>query len=183
MPPTPRESLQRLPRLCAEQLDLRGRARALYEDVTLRPEFRVEMDRLGLRERRNQVMRTDGRRGAEILATEIVEFIAAGATHGEIEQLLQWVRAIADDAFAARGDELPDLLTAEAAEASADTAEDQSQTLHLIARLRGEPTSDAQLEERIRTTRRQVAASAVLVRALESELRRRNLGLYARRAS
>lgn len=182
MPPTPGVALQRVP-LTAEALDLKGRSLALYRDVTLRPELRAMMDRLGYRERRNGVLRTDGRRGAEVLATELVELIASGATHAEVNTLVAWVQCIVDDSFAARdGIELPPLLEAEIAEAQADIEEDGTQVVAIRVLASGKHLTVPELEERLRVTRRQTAVGSVLVRAIESELRRRQLGLYERSA-
>ena len=64
MPTTIGESLPRLPQCAVEDLDVRRRTLALMRDVTVRPEVREAIDALGQRERRNQWLRTDGRRGS-----------------------------------------------------------------------------------------------------------------------
>lgn len=185
MPTTTREPLARHPQIeVAEIPDLRRRALALYRDLTARPDLRAGMDRAGLRERRHQLLRSDGRRGAEILATEMAELIAAGATHAEIEELLAWVSRVAEDAFGAReGRVLPPLLEAEIAEAEADVQEDATQP-HVIRQLAaGKHLTTREIEERLTQLRRQAGQTTVLLRVLESEHRRRQLGLYDRRAS
>lgn len=181
MPTTTAGPLPRLP-LTPEALSLRHRSRDLYSDLTL--SLRAELDRLGFRERRHQVCRVDGRRGAEILATECLELIAAGATATQIEVLLGWVRSIAEDAFAEReGREVPPLRDAELAESDADVAEDVGQARLLTILASGKHLTTPELEARLVVVRRQAAASSVLVRALEYELRRRQLGLYERRVA
>lgn len=179
MQPKPVEPLERLP-LTAESLDLRHRARDLYTDLTVA--LRKELDAAGLRERRHQWARTDGRRGAEILAGEICELVSVGATAADLEALLGWVRAIAEDCLLARtGEAAPDLLSAEMEEADADLAEDHTQLAAVRILAADKHLTTPELTARLRVVRRQYACSAQLVRAYESELRRREMGLYARR--
>lgn len=168
----PEAPLQRVPQT-AESLDLRRRSLSLMRDVTIRPELRSAMDHAGLRERRNQWLRTDGRRGLEILAQELIDLQRAGATRAEAEVMLGFVREILEDLYA---DEPADLLAAELAEIEADLDEDRlQQQAHLV----GE-TDQGRLE-RARVLRRQGAASFAVARALEDDVRRRELGLYSRR--
>lgn len=181
MPLSPGLALQRVP--TPEALDLKRRSLELYTDCMVRPEFRAEMDRIGFRERRNAVMRTDGRRGAEILASELLEFIAAGATHAEVEMLIAWVRGIADDAFDVRdGKRLPAIIEAEIAEHEADVAEDSTQLPIIQILASGKHLTTAELRDRLERMRRQTARGSIVVRVYENELRRRDLGLYERSA-
>lgn len=172
MPTNPAVPLQRDP-LTAESLDIRRRSLALMRDVTLRPELRSEMDRAGLRERRNQLLRTDGRRGIEIVAQELIELRACGGTRAEAETMLGFLREIIEDLHA---DTVPDLVAAELAEVEADIHEDR---LQQRAALVGE--SDQERLERARASRLQGASAFALARALEYDVRRRQLGLYERR--
>ena len=84
MPTTIGESLPRLPQCAVEDLDVRRRTLALMRDVTVRPEVREAIDALGQRERRNQWLRTDGRRGLELTAQDIALLLAAGASRAEV---------------------------------------------------------------------------------------------------
>lgn len=172
MPTNPRVPLQREPQT-AESLDIRRRALALMRDVTIRPELRSAMDRAGLKERRNQWLRTDGRRGLEIVAQELIDLARVGATRAEAEAMVGFVREVLEDLYAT---DAPDLTQAELAEIRADIEEDQ---LQQQAYLVGE--TDQERLERARVSRLQGAAAFALARALEDDVRRRQLGLHERR--
>lgn len=160
-------------RMTAESLDVKRRAISLMRDVTLRPELRSAMDKAGLRERRNQMLRTDGRRGIEVVAQELIELRQCGGSRAEAEAMLGFLREIVEDLHA---DTVPDLVALELAEVAADLAEDAlQQRAHLV----GE--TDQERLERARVSRQQGAASFAVARALEDDVRRRSLGLHQRR--
>lgn len=183
MPTTNREPLQRVPPPeVAEIPALRRRTLALYRDILVRPELAQGMDRAGLKERKHQLLRTDGRRGAEILAQEVCELVASGATHGEVAQLLAFVARAVDDAFSERdGRALPSLIEVELAEAEADVAEDHTQPNAISILASGKHLTTRELEERLAGLRHQAVTANNAVRRYESELRRRELGHYERR--
>lgn len=177
--------LQRFPQPeVAEIPALKRRTLALYRDILAREALSAGMDRAGLTERRHQLLRTDGRRGVEVLVQECCELVASGATHQEIAELLMFVARAADDAFMARdGRHLPSLIEAELAEAEGDVQEDLSQpdTIRILAK--GKHLTTAEMEERSAKLRKQAASSSVALRVYEGEMRRRALGLYDRRTA
>ncbi len=168
MPTNPAGPLQR-DRMTAESLDIGRRSLALMRDVTIRPELRSAMDRAGLKERRNQMLRTNGRRGLEIVAQELIELHQCGGSRAEAEAMLGFLREIVEDLHA---DTPSDLVALELAEIDADIAEDR---LQQRAALVGE--SDQERLERARVSRQQGASAFALARALEDDVRRRQLGL------
>jgi hypothetical protein len=174
MPTRTAEPLQRPPHT-AEALDLRRRSLAVMRDVTIRPELRVGMDRMGLRERRNQMLRTDGRRGLEIAASELIELKNAGATRAELLQYTHFLGEIVEDLF---DEESPDLQELELAEVATHLEGD---ALQAHAHLQGE--DDQQMVTRARAHRKHAAAELALARGLEGHVRRRQLGLHERRLS
>lgn len=173
MPTNIADPLPRVPQT-AEALDLRRRTLALMRDVTIRPPVREALDRHGLRERRNQWLRSDGRRGTEIVAQELVDLANAGASRAELLQVVGLLTEVVEDLFAGQA---PDLASAELAEIHADLAEDAAQQR---AHVLGE--SDPERLERARLCRIQGAAAMALARELEASVRRKVLGLHRRTA-
>jgi hypothetical protein len=172
MPTNPGQPLLRSPHT-AEALDLRRRSLAVMRDVTIRPELRVGMDRMGLRERRNQMLRTDGRRGLEIAATELIELRNAGATRAELLQYTHFLGEIVEDLC---DEEVADPRELELEEVATHLEAD---ALKAHAHLSGE--DDQQMITRARACRKHAAAELALARGLEGHVRRRQLGLHDRR--
>jgi hypothetical protein len=173
MPTKPGRPLQRPP-ITAEALDLRRRSLAVMRDVTIRPELRVGMDRMGLRERRNQLLRTDGRRGLEIVASEMIDLWNAGASRAELLQYQHFIGEIIEDLC---DEEIPDPRELELEEVATHLEAD---ALQAQAHISGE--DDQQMVVRARSHRKHAAAELALARGLEGHVRRRQLGLYERRS-
>lgn len=175
MPTTTGESLQRLPLLAVEDFDVRRRAHALMTDITIRPEVRQRIDDLGERERRNQWLRTAGRRGIEITVDEIALLLGAGATRAEVMLLPVFLLELIDE-FCEEGHG-GDLLSLQLEHMRLDAEEDAGQGAALV-----EAQSDGAMMDRATKLRREAAAALSVARALEGKVRRRALGLFRRTA-
>lgn len=157
------------PRCSVEDLDVKRRAIAILRDVTLRPEVRERLRATGRSERLHQLLRTDGRRGIEIVASEIVDLANAGADPAELALFPAFVQEIVSDVL--DNGEAPDLATCERAEHESDVAEDAK-----VPRLLAQGVTASDLTERARLLRHQAMTSLQLARAYESEARRVSLG-------
>jgi len=175
MPTTTGESLPRLPQLVVEDIDVRRRSLAVMRDVTIRQEVRDQIDALGQRERRNQWLRTEGRRGIEIAAQEAALLLAAGAARGEVLQLpLLLIEIIEDLCDGGAGG---DRLEMELLNMRLDAEEDALQGRALV-----DIESPEEKIERARLLRREASQKFALARQLEGEVRRRALHLDRRTA-
>ena len=174
MPTKTGESLQRLPQLAVEDLDVRRRSHAIMRDVTIRPEIRDAIDTIGQRERRNQWLRTDGRRGIEIVAAEIALLLGAGASRAEVMQLPMFLLEVIEDLC--EGDVGGDRLALELEHMRADAEEDLLQGPALV-----EKETPEAMTERAQKLRREGASALALARTLEATVRRRTLHLMDRR--
>lgn len=175
MPTTIGESLPRLPQLVVEDLDVRRRALALMRDVTVRAEVREAIDAQGLKERRHQWLRTEGRRGIEIAAQDIAALLAAGASRAEATLLPVFLMELIDELCAdgTGGDR----LALELENIVRDAEED---ALH--GRALAEAETPEQMCERARLLRLEGAAKLALARRLEGDARRRTLAVLRRTA-
>ncbi len=174
MPTTIGESLPRLPQCAVEDLDVRRRTLALMRDVTVRPEVREAIDALGQRERRNQWLRTDGRRGLELTAQDIALLLAAGASRAEVmllPVLLQEVIEELCEDHTVGGDR----LALELEHMRLDAEEDALRGPGLV-----EVQSPEAMLDRAKALRKEAAAALALARDLEGRVRRRTLGLLRR---
>ena len=169
MPTTTERALPRLPSLAVEDLDVRRRTLALMRDVTVRQSVRDQIDALDQRERRNQWLRTDGRRGLEIAAQDIALLLAAGATRGEVMLLPVLLLELIDDLCATT---TGDRLSLELENMQRDAEEDLMQGRALM-----EVETPAQLLDRARALRAEAAVKLQLARLLEGTVRRRTLNL------
>lgn len=175
MPTTPGESLPRLPQIVVEDLDVRRRTLAIMRDLCVRPEVRDRIDACGLRERRNQWLRTDGRRGLEIAAHEIATLLAVGNTRAEVTLFPVFLFEVIDELCAEGAG--ADTLALALEHMRLDAEEDALQGPGLV-----EAQSGEQLLERAAALRKEAAAGLSLARALEGKARRRTLGLMRRLA-
>jgi hypothetical protein len=175
MPTKTGESLPRLPQLAVEDLDVRRRTLALMRDVTVRAEVRYAIDEIGQRERRNQWLRTDGRRGIEITTQDIALLCAAGASRAEVMMLPVLLMEFIDELFLEGTG--TDRLALELENIRLDAEED---ALHGRALVEAE--TPQQMTERAHALRREGAAKLALARSLEGTVRRRAIGLMARTA-
>ena len=169
------ESLQRLPLLAVEDLDVRRRTLAIMRDICARQDVRDRIDALDQRERRNQWLRTDGRRGIEIAVHDIALLLSAGATRAEVMQLPILLQELIDELCeeGAGGDR----LSLELEHMQLDAAEDALQGPALV-----EAESPEAMLERAKALRREASAGLSLARHLEGIVRRRVLGLMRRTA-
>lgn len=175
MPTTLGESLPRLPQLAVEDLDVRRRTLALMRDLTIRQDVRDQIDALGQRERRNQWLRTDGRRGIEITAQEIALLLAAGTTRAEVMLLPVLLQELIDELC--EDGVGGDLLSLALEHMRLDAEEDLLQGAALV-----EPQAPEAMLDRARALRREAAAGLAEARKLEGIVRRRTLGLMRRTA-
>src|SRR5688572_20626431 len=72
------------PKAEEEVLDLEVRSLLVMRDVLARAEVRAALDRLGLTEFRNQLLRSAYRRGLLLAATEMVKLRQAGIRRAEL---------------------------------------------------------------------------------------------------
>jgi len=175
MPTNTRGTLPRLPQCAVEDLDVRRRTLALMRDVTVRQDVRDEIDSIGQRERRNQWLRTDGRRGLEIAAQDVALLLSAGASRAEVMLLptflLEIIEDLCDEGVGG------DRLALELEHMRLDAEEDLMQGPALVEK----ETPEAMLA-RAHALRREGAAALALARHLEGIVRRRTLHLMARTA-
>lgn len=175
MPTKLGESLPRLPQLAVEDFDVRRRTRNLMREICIRPEVRDRIDGFDQRERRNQWLRTDGRRGVEIAAQDIALLLGAGATRAEVMLIPVLLIELIDEMChdGAGGDR----LALELENIRLDAEEDALQGRALV-----EAESPQQMTDRAQALRREVASKLSLARSLEGTVRRRTLGLLSRTA-
>ena len=175
MPTTTGESLPRLPLLAVEDLDVRRRTLAVMRDLTVRASVRDGIDALDQKERRNQWLRTEGRRKIEITIHDIALLLSAGATRAEVMQLPILLQELIDELCeeGAGGDR----LSLELDHMRLDAAEDALQGPALV-----EAESPEAMLERAKALRREAGAGLSLARHLEGIVRRRVLGLMRRTA-
>lgn len=173
MPTKTGESLQRLPLCTVEDLDVKRRTLALMRDVTIRADVREAIDEMGQRERRNQWLRSEGRRGIEIAVQDVALLLGAGATRAEVMLLPVLLMELIDELCdeGAGGDR----LTLELEHMRLDAAEDALQGPALV-----EAESPEAMLERAKALRREASAGMSLARMLEGIVRRRTLGLMRR---
>lgn len=172
MPSTLESGAAPVPRY-PEDLDLTRRALAIMRDVTLRPEVARAIIKAGHKERKDQLLRTHGRRGLEIAGEELLMLRQAGGTRAELEQYPHFLQELVDDLF----DGAAERRACELDEMASDVAEDAVQGPALLRQ-----ETPAEKCERARLCRRQAAASLALARALEQEARHESLGLDRRTA-
>jgi len=155
---------------------VRRRTLGLMRDVTVRPEVRDRIDALGQRERRNQWLRTDGRRGLEIAAQDIALLLGAGASRAEVMLLPVLLMEFIEE-LCGESEVDGDRLAMELEHMRLDAEEDLLQGRALV-----EAETPEQMVHRAKALRREGAASLSLARHLEGVVRRRTLGLLARTA-
>lgn len=160
-------------RILAEHLALDERARALYGQVTARPQLRQRLRAVGANEALHTLLRERGRRGLRIAAGELVDLANAGATHAELALFPAWLGEVVEDLTvgAARAPR----LALELAEQACDAEEDALQVAALIAAIEGQETAGT-LRTRAAALRRQGAASYALAARLEHDARRLDRG-------
>lgn len=178
MPPMSGPPLQRPTPTTPEDLDLARRSIDVCRLVTARPEVKQRLRGEGIRERLHQLLRTNGRRGLQIAAAEMVDLANAGASMPELELYVVFLAEVLGDLFA--GKARPDLQALIAAASEDDTDEDRIET-PLLMRLANATAPD--LLEAARAHRRQAASSLTLARGYENEARRRQLTVSMRSAS
>ncbi len=176
MPTKTGESLPRLPLLAVEDLDVRRRTLAVMRDLCVRQAVRDGIDALDQKERRNQWLRTDGRRGVEIAVQDIALLLSAGATRAEVMQLPILLQELIDE-LCEDGSVGGDRLALELEHMKLDAAEDALQGPALV-----EAESPEAMLERAKALRREASAGLSLARHLEGIVRRRVLGLMRRTA-
>jgi len=176
MPNTIAVPLPRHPEIAVEDLDVRRRTLALMRELCVRPDVRDAIDEMGQKDRRNCWLRTDGRRGVEIVAHEILLLLAAGATRAEVTLLPVLLMEMIDEVCEG-GTVGGDRMTLELDHMRLDAAEDALQGPALVER-----ESPEAMRERATALRKEAASALVLARELEGIVRRRTLGALRRTA-